>query len=735
MRYTVIVMAIDYIDIQVMSRTNGANVVEAAAYRSNSKMYDEQVGKVFDYTNKKDCVYENVILPETAFNQEFNNSNHPFNDREKLWNAVELKENSHNRAAAAQVAYEIKLALPNELSLEQNKKLLNGFIYDNYVSKFNIGADICIHDKGDGNIHAHVMITTRAIKDVELNKTKERNVLKNNRDKLGISFKKELPISDKWRNYQNTFFKQNGIDLVVDQNKIHTGIHMRRSRLDGGFFQADINKNIDINQKNLNEVSKDHNIIIDTLSKRQSTFTQGDIECLVLKCTVSDKDKYQEVLDNVLSSEKLIHLGLGAYGRQTYTSKENYKKDIQLIELSHDLAGRRNIAVKTKNIDTISDKFTLLDEQKNALKHISHRGNLSCVVGYAGAGKSHTLKAVNDLYFEQGYKVYGAAISGKVAQSLDSDTNIKSRTIASLLMSYNNQSNNLPENGSVLVIDEAGMVGLDDMVDIMKMSKEKDLKLVLVGDPNQLEAIGKGSPFKYIVDDVGFVPMKEIFRQNNIDDKKATVNLAEGKVGIAINHYNDKGCIHIKNESEVLDLVVSKYSEYVAQDKINDTLVLSYARKDVAELNDSIRKMLVENKKLSLGNNVNIAIPKGKDELEHQSKRFAVGEKIVFLRNGQVEDDKQVKNGLFGNITCIEDNIVTVKTHEKENSQEIKVDITKYNNFDYGYATTVHKSQGATVENTLLYVNSKGWNRNLAYVSYSQSVKYFTYFFIFTLLY
>jgi ATP-dependent exoDNAse (exonuclease V) alpha subunit len=212
-----------------MSRTNGANAVEAAAYRSNSKMYDEQVGKVFDYTNKKDCVYENVILPETAFNQDINVSNHPFNDREKLWNAVELKENSHHRAAAAQVAYEIKLALPNELSLEQNKKLLNRFIYDNYVSKFNIGADICIHDKGDGNIHAHVMITTRSIEDVELSKTKERNVLKNNRDKLGISFKKEPLISDKWRVYQNTFFKQNGIDLAVDQNKIHTGIHMRRS--------------------------------------------------------------------------------------------------------------------------------------------------------------------------------------------------------------------------------------------------------------------------------------------------------------------------------------------------------------------------------------------------------------------------------------------------------------------------------------------------------------------------
>ena len=718
--YTVIVMAIDYIDIQPMSRTNGANAVEAAAYRSNSKMYDEQIGQVFDYTNKKDCVYENIMLPETAFNQEFNTSNHTFNDREKLWNAVELKEDSHNRRDSARVAFEIKLALPKELSLEQNKKLLNEFVYDNYVSKFNIGADICIHDKGDGNVHAHVMLTTRAINGIELSNKKSRDILPKVLKSKGLAFSQKDGIANKWRAFQNGFFKHNGIDLVVDQNKIHTGIHMRRSRLDGGFLNEDINKNIDINQKNLDEVSKDHNIIIDTLSKRQSTFTKGDIECLVLKCTVSDKDKYQEVLDKVLASEKLIDLGLGAYGKQTYTSQENYRKDIQLIELSNDLAGRRNIAVKTRNIDTISDKFTLFDEQKNALKHISHRGDLSCVVGYAGAGKSHTLKAVNDLYSEQGYKVYGTSISGKVAQSLESDTNIKSRTIASLLESYNNQSNNLPEKGSVLVIDEAGMVGLDDMVDLMKMSKERDLKLVLVGDPNQLEAIGKGSPFKYILDDVGFVPMKGVVRQKDELDRKATVNLAEGKVGLAINHYNAKNNIHIKKDYEILDAVVGKYSEYVNQDKINDTLVLSYARKDVAQLNDSIRNMLVENKKLSLGNSININIPKGMDSQEAQSKRFAVGEKIVFLRNGKVDDEQLVKNGLFGNITSIDNNIMTIKTHEKENSRDIKVDISKYNNFDYGYATTVHKSQGATVDNTLLYVNSKGWNRNLAYVGMSR---------------
>lgn len=719
--YTNIVMAIDYIDIQPMSRSNGANAVEAAAYRSNSKMYDEQLGQVFDYTKKTDCVYANVMLPETAFSKEYDINNHPFNDREKLWNAVELKENSHNRRNSARVAYEIKLALPKELSPDLQKKLVNEFIYDNYVSKFNIGADICIHDKGDGNPHAHIMLTTRPIIGMELSNKKSRHILPNVRtNSKGLAFSQKDSPAHKWRSYQNGFFKQNGLDLTVDQNKIHGNIHMRRSRLDGGFYQEDIEKNRDIDQRNLYEVSKDHNIIIDTLAKRQSTFTKADIEMLVLKCTVADKDKYQEVLDKIYSSEKLINLGYSAYGKETFTTKENYRKDIQLIELSNDLIGRRSIAMNTSKIDSISDKFTLFDEQKNALKHIAHMGNLSCVVGYAGAGKSHTLKAVNELYLDKGYKVYGASISGKVAQSLQSDTNIESRTIASLLGAYNTQANNLPDKGSVLVIDEAGMVGLDDMVDIMKMSKERDLKLVLVGDPNQLEAIGKGSPFKYILEDVGFVPMKGVVRQKDISDREQTVNLAEGKVGLAVNHYNAKGNIHIKQDYDVLDSLVSKYSEYIAQDKINDTLVLSYARKDVEKLNSSIRELLVDSKNISLGQSISIDVSNNRDEVDIKNKRFAVGEKIVFLRNGRVEDNQNVKNGLFGNITEINGNIVTVKTSEKENSREINIDITKYNNFDYGYATTVHKAQGTTVENTLMFVNSKGWNRNLTYVGMSR---------------
>ncbi|OIN85056.1 viral (Super1) RNA helicase family protein [Francisella sp. TX07-6608] len=710
-------MAIEYIRINVMSRTTGANAVEAAAYRSNSKMHDQQLDQSFDYTKKTDCVYANVILPESAFNDHYKNSNHPYHDREKLWNAVEFKENNHNRSATARVAFEIQLALPKELDLSMQQKLANEFIYDNYVSKFNIAADVCIHDKGDSNPHAHVMITTRSIKGIELSNKKIRNILPTILKSKGLAFSKTDDISRKYANYQNKFFKENGIDLVVDQTKMYGNVHMRRSRINGGFLKEDIDKNKEIDQRNLDEVSKDHNIIIDTLAHRQSTFTKADIESLVLKCTAADKDKYQEVLNGVLSSNKLIDLGLGTYGRQTYTTKENYNKDIQLIELVNDLSTRKNVFTYMNDFEEISTKYTLEKEQKEAINYIANSGDLSCIVGYAGSGKSYTLKALNELYNKQDKKMYGASISGKVSQSLESEANIQSRTISSLLLAYKNNSNNLPEKGSILVIDEAGMVGSDDMFDIVKLSKERKLKLVLVGDPNQLEAIGRGSPFKQILDDTGFTTLKQIRRQRDAQDQQATVDLAEGRVGKAVDHYQSKGNVHFASSEKVFDVVVDKYADYVKQGKKNDTLVLSYTRDDVRKLNIQIRDYLVKNNQISLGTSVDIAIPRGllrKDEIH--SNRITVGEKIVFLRNGKVEDDIKVKNGLFATITNIEKNIITVRTLEKENSRTLKFDTNKYNNFDYGYATTIHKSQGATEDYTIKLVNSKGYNKNLAYV-------------------
>ena len=658
-------MAIEYIKAKPMSRSHGANAVSASAYRSNTKLFDNSIGKTFDFTHKTDCIYANIVLPDTCFNNEFSKENHPFNHREQLWNAVEEIEYSHNRAATARVGYELQVALPKELDEYHNIKLINEFVKKNYVEKFNVAADICIHDKGDGNPHAHVMLTPRSIDGIELSKTKERSILPAMKTAEGSIFSQVDGLNKKYRDFQNNFFKENNIELVVDQNGINPLMHMERNAGDKQFVKEHLEYNNLVMKANLNDVSQDHNSIIDTLSKRQSTFNKSDIETLTYKCTLLDPESYEVVLNKVLSSSKLISLGYSTAGRYTYTTQENYNKDMQLLEITNDLSGRRNFDVSEKTINAVSVEKTLKEEQGMAIKHIAHDGDISCLVGYAGAGKTYTMNALNEIYKQNDIKVYGTSVSGKAVQGLQDEAGIASVTIAKILHDYK-QGNyeKLPSKYSVLVVDEASMVCMDDMVQLMKISQERRLKLVLVGDPEQLESIGKGNPFKAILEKTGFAVMKEITRQQDDGDKKATVNLGERKTGLAIDHYYDKGCVHIQSTEDNHQSIIAKYNGYLDEtfydSKISsernfdtaDTLMLAYTRADVEALNDKARDTLLDRGLVSHGIDIAVNLDnkytKKKDVVSHtHTKNFGAGERILFLKGAIVEDGVEIKNGLF----------------------------------------------------------------------------------------
>lgn len=720
-------MAIEYIQVKAMSRSNGYNALASAAYRSNSKLYDKQLGQTFDYTNKGDCVYANVLLPVTANIKNYQDNNHPFKDRETLWNKVEEVENSHNRSATARVAYELQIALPKELTTEQNTKLINEFITKQYVNKFNIAADVCIHDKGDNNPHAHVMLTTRKIEGVELSKTKDRNILPPVKQGMGQAFSKVDGIGKKYRDFQNQFFKENNIELVVDQNRIVPNIHMNRSRVDGGFYKKDLEENRERNIANADFISKDHNDIIKVLAYRQSTFTRADIESLIYKCTVSSPNRdevFKKTLDKVLSSDKLMNLGYSTAGRITYTTQENYTNDLDLLRIANDLEGKKSFNISSKIIDKISKETGLREEQEQAIRFISQGGDLSCLVGYAGAGKTYTMNALRKVYEEKNIKVYGTSISGKAVQGLQDEAGIESRTIASILQDIKSGNiQNLPEKGSSLIVDEAGMVGMDEMLSLVKLSKERNLKLVLVGDPKQLEAISKGNPFKAILEQTNFAVMKDITRQVDAADKQATVYLGEGKTGLAIDHYYDKGNVHIQSKEQNSQAIIDRYDSYLDKTyfckkeqieksyTIQDTMMLAYTRADVFLLNNKAREALLNRNLIEAGKEIIVSV-----NGQSFTKQFSAGERILFLQNKVLESGEPVKNGLFAQIKHIEGNNITVITNE-DKPREITFDATTYNNFDYGYAATVHKSQGATVLNTINYVSDSNWNSHLTYVA------------------
>lgn len=141
-------MAIYHMSAQVIGRSSGRSATAASAYRAGEKILDERTGELHDYTRKSGVDYEVILSPEHVGEWA--------QDRGGLWNKVELAEKRKD----AQLAREINIAIPVELDKEQGRELVKEYAQKNFVSQGMI-ADICIHEEGKKNPHAHIMLSMR----------------------------------------------------------------------------------------------------------------------------------------------------------------------------------------------------------------------------------------------------------------------------------------------------------------------------------------------------------------------------------------------------------------------------------------------------------------------------------------------------------------------------------------------------------------------------------------------
>ena len=214
-------IAIYHCSIKIISRGKGKSAVAAAAYRSGEKLINNYDGITHDYTRKSGIAYTEIMLPSHAPPD--------FQNRSVLWNSVEKIEKSKN----SQLAREIELAIPKELNREQQISLVREYVNDNFVA-VGMCADIAVHDKSDGNPHAHIMLTMRPLeqdgtwgaksrKEYITDKNGERIKLKNGNFKTrkvdtvdwNEQSKAELWRS-KWAELANKYLSENEIADRID---------------------------------------------------------------------------------------------------------------------------------------------------------------------------------------------------------------------------------------------------------------------------------------------------------------------------------------------------------------------------------------------------------------------------------------------------------------------------------------------------------------------------------------
>ncbi|MFC3309956.1 Ti-type conjugative transfer relaxase TraA [Blastomonas aquatica] len=697
-------MAIYHFSAKAISRAAGSSAVAAAAYRAGEKLHDDRLGRTHDFTNKAGVVHSEVMLPEGA--------NEAWSDREKLWNDVEAAELRKD----AQLAREIEFALPREMTQAQAVELARDFVKAEFVDRgmvadLNVHWDIGVH--GEAKPHAHVMLTMREIVVGEDGSaTFGAKVRDWNRTELLTHWR------EAWATHANQRMAELDIDARIDHRSLaaqgidlepQSKIGAAASRMAGeGLSPERLAEHADIARSNGEKIIADPNIALNAITHQQATFTTRDLAMFAHRHS-ADKEQFDAVMSAVKSAPELIALGRDGKGNGRFTSREMIETEQRLERATIRLEARRSHAVpeRYRELALANAKARGMDlsaEQRGALEHVTSAKGVSNVIGYAGTGKSAMLGVAREAWQRAGYTVQGAALSGIAAEGLEHGSRIPSRTLASLEHQWGQGREQLTSK-HVLVIDEAGMLGTRQMERVVTHAQQQGAKVVMVGDPQQLQAIEAGAAFRAAAERHGAVEIASIRRQQIDWQREATRELATGRTGEALGRYEEAGHVHVAETREAARAALVDAWDRDRQAKADASrIILTHTNDEVRALNEAVREKVRASG--DLGDDVSLKVERG-------ARQFADGDRVMFLKN---ERSLGVKNGSLGSVESVSALRMAVKL---DDGKAVAFDLKDYAHLDHGYAATIHKAQGMTVDQVKLLA-TPGMDSHGAYVALSR---------------
>lgn len=351
--------------------------------------------------------------------------------------------------------------------------------------------------------------------------------------------------------------------------------------------------------------------------------------------------------------------------------------------------------------------LALTDSQRKvAVGLVSSGRQLDVVLGVAGSGKTTTLSAVRAGLEEAGYEVIGAATSGQAARTLQAGAGIESRTVASLAWRLDHGQLKLTDR-HVLILDEAGMTTDTDIGRLLGAVERAGARMIIVGDYRQLDAVGPGGALEAICDrhPEAVHTLADNLRQVDPAERVALDQLRSGQIEHALAWYASNDRVHpaATHNGAVYDMVRAWAADVSAG---KDSMLLAYRRDNVAALNHAARQAWRTLGRLD-----------GPELHTADGRVFQAGERIITLTPGPQ-----------GAWTTSQPATVTAVDRDHRALTAVTADGTELHvsgeylgadRVGYGYAITVHRSQGATVDTA--HVLADGGGRELAYVAMSRA--------------
>jgi Ti-type conjugative transfer relaxase TraA len=447
--------------------------------------------------------------------------------------------------------------------------------------------------------------------------------------------------------------------------------------------------------------------LVDRVTATRATFTKADIE----RAAFHEPDS-RAIARQALDHDETVFVGKDARGVTRYASADYLRDEARLFEAAGELAARHQLRLDPSGVERALDRAPHLSkEQRGAVLAATTGDDLALVVGRAGAGKTTAAATIASAYRDAGYDVVGGALAGKAADTLQQEAGIHSRTLHSWEYSWGRGEETL-DRRMVLVIDEAGMVDARQLSRVLDHAATHDAKVILLGDPDQLKPIGPGDAYRGLLERHAPARLETIRRQAEPWQREASEHLADGRVAPALDAYQQAGRLHVADTRDAARAeLLEQYATDRAADPARGQLVLAYRNDDVARLNTGIR-----DQRLAAGELRGHVTVAGAD--------YAAGDRLVFLKNdhqgrevtnlGRAKSHATgVKNGTLATLEKVAPDRFVARL---DDGRKVAFHPDQYNHIAHGYAVTIHKSQGATVDRTYVLADPL-MNRNASYVA------------------
>ncbi len=421
-------MAIAHFSASIVSRGSGRSVVLSAAYRHCAKMEYEREARTIDYTRKQGLLHEEFVLPADApkLVRSLIADRSVSGASEAFWNRVEAFE----KRSDAQLARDLTIALPLELSAEQNIALVRDFVEKHILAKGMV-ADWVYHDN-PGNPHIHLMTTLRPLTENGFG-SKKVAVIDDDGQPVRTKSGKILyelwagstddfnVLRDGWFERLNHHLAIGGIDLRVDgrsyekqgidlEPTIHLGVGAKaiERKAESQGIRPELER-VELNDarraENTRRIVKNPAIVLDLITREKSVFDERDV-AEVLHRYIDDPAVFQQLMLRIILNRQVLRLqrdtidfATGGKLPARYSTRAMIRLEATMARQAMWLSNREGHGVSDTELDaTFRRHERLSDEQKVAIERIAGPARIAAVVGRAGAGKTTMMKAAREAW-------------------------------------------------------------------------------------------------------------------------------------------------------------------------------------------------------------------------------------------------------------------------------------------------------------------------------------------------